>query len=145
MLKIVPITQSEAKAFVGQHHRHHNPSVGAVFCVAVADDERICGVAMAGRPVARANDDGWTLEVTRVATDGTKNACSMLYRSVWRAAKAIGYTRVITYTLKSESGVSLTAAGAKVIGETKGRSWHTPSRPRVDTHPLQDKLCWEIA
>lgn len=140
---MVPITQAEAKAFVDKHHRHHKPSVGAVFCLAVAQDETVCGVAMIGRPVARGNDDGWTLEVTRVATDGAKNACSMLYSAAWRVARNMGYRRVITYTLSSEPGTSLRGAGWKEIGEVRGRSWHTPSRPRVDTHPLQDKICWE--
>lgn len=149
-LQIVPVKQAEAKAFIREHHRHHEPSLGSVFQVAVADEAgTVRGVAMAGRPVARAWDDGWTLEVTRVATDGCANACSALYGACWRSAKALGWRRLITYTLKSESGSSLRAAGYRVIAERKGRSWATASkaRPRVDTYSEhgQDKLVWEAA
>lgn len=145
-LTIVPTTRAEAQAFVEQHHRHHKPSVGDVFCLAVADEEgTVRGVAQVGRPVARGNQDGWTLEVTRVATDGCENACSALYGAAWRAARALGWRKLITYTLASEPGTSLRAAGWSVVGEVKGRSWTTPSRPRVDRHPLQGKLRWEAA
>ncbi len=142
-LSIVPVTLDEANAFVCEHHRHHQPVPGAKFCVAVADADQIVGVAIVGRPVARPLDDGWTLEVNRTCTDGTKNANSMLYGACRRVAFALGYRKLITYTLASESGVSLHAAGWKIVGEVKGRSWHCKSRPRVDKHPLQDKLRWE--
>lgn len=147
-LMIVPMRQAEAKAFVEQHHRHHPPSVGSVFQLGVADTEgEIRGVAIVGRPVARSWDDGWTLEVTRVATDGCRNACSALYGACWRAAKALGWLRLITYTLASESGSSLRAAGWKIIGKREGRSWKDASkaRPRVDTYAAagQEKLVWE--
>ncbi len=147
-LEIVPVTQIEAKAFIEEHHRHHKPSVGDVFRLAVANDllGTIHGVAMVGRPVARHLDDGWTLEVTRCCTDGTKNAASKLYSASWRAARAMGYRRLITYTLATESGASLRGAGWKLLGEatTKiGQGWNTPIRPRVDTHPLQLKLKWQ--
>lgn len=149
-LQVVPIKQAEAKAYVREHHRHHEPSVGSVFQVAVADEEAaVRGVAMVGRPIARNWDDGWTLEVTRVATDGCANACSALYAACWRAAKALGWGRLITYTLSSESGSSLRAAGFRVIAQRKGRSWATASkaRPRVDTYAEhgQGKLVWEAA
>ncbi len=98
---------------------------------------------MIGRPVARHLQDGFTAEVTRVATDGARNACSMLYGAAWRAARAIGYRRLITYTLNTEPGESLRGAGFKCIGEAGGGSWNCPSRPRVDTHPTQMKLRWE--
>ncbi len=147
-LTIVPVKQAEAKEFIREHHRHHPPSVGSVFQVAVADEAgTIRGVAMVGRPVARAMDDGWTLEVTRVATDCCRNACSALYGAAWRAAKALGWRRLVTYTLASESGSSLRAAGWRVIGERKARSWADASkaRPRVDTNAAvgQDKMLWE--
>lgn len=145
-LTVAPIGLAEAKAFVVEHHRHHPPSVGHKFSVAVADESgAVRGVAMVGRPVARHNADGWTLEVTRVATDGAANACSMLYATCWRAARALGYRKLITYTLVTEPGTSLRAAGWRVVGEVKGRSWHCASRPRVDKHPTLDKLCWEAA
>jgi hypothetical protein len=89
------------------------------------------------------SDNGWTLEVNRVATDGTPNACSALYGAAWRATKALGYKRLITYTLPEEGGSSLRGAGWKCLGEAGGGSWSCKSRPRVDTHPLQTKLCWE--
>lgn len=144
-LQLTPITLREANAFVEQHHRHHGPSRGCIVCVAVASDGAVRGVAIVGRPVARGAADGWTAEVTRCCTDGALNACSMLYAAAWRAVRALGYRKLITYTLKTEGGGSLRAAGFKVIGEVSGRSWSCPSRPRVDTHPLQDKLRWEIA
>ena len=145
-LHIVPMTRAEAQAFVERHHRHHKPSVGDVFCLGASNEAgEIVGVVQVGRPVARRLQDGWTLEVTRCATDGTPNACSALYGAAWRAARALGWRRLITYTLSTESGTSLTAAGWRVVGETPGRSWNVPSRPRVDQHPLQTKLRWEAA
>ena len=143
-LEIVPISFEEACEFIRQHHRHHKPPQGYKFCLAVADGDKIVGVAIVGRPVARHLDDGWTLEVTRTCTDGTKNANSMLYAAAWRAAKAMGYKRLITYTLPEESGTSLRAAGWRCIGEAGGGSWNRKSRPRVDKPPLQVKLRWEI-
>ena len=144
-LEIQPIDFKEATAFVRRHHRHHDPSVGWKFGMAVNDGERVVGVIVVGRPVARHLDDGWTLEVTRCCTDGTKNAASMLYGAAWRAAKAMGYRRLITYTLATEPGTSLAAAGWRSLYEVKGRSWSCPSRPRVDTHPLGQKTLWEAA
>lgn len=145
-LAIVPCTRAEAQTFIARLHRHCKPQVGEKFCIACADveDGVIVGVAAVGRPVARSADDGWTLEVTRLCTDGTPNACSMLYAAAWRAARAMGYLRLQTYTLASEPGDSLRGAGWKVIGKVKGRSWHRESRPRIDTHPLQDKLKWGV-
>jgi len=144
VLTLTPITQAEARAFIAQHHRHHKPSVGSVFQVAVADEEgAVRGVAMVGRPVARMLNDGWTLEVTRVATDGAPNACSMLYGAAWRAARAMGYKRIVTYILDTEPGTSLKAAGYRCVGEAGGGRWSRTDRPRVDTHPLQTKMRWE--
>lgn len=143
-LTIVPCDLCEANAFVRQHHRHHGPVVGHKFSLAVADSEGVVrGVAIIGRPVARRLDDGMTLEVTRVATDGCHNACSCLYGACRRACFALGYRRLATYTLAEEGGVSLTAAGWKCIGAAGGGSWNVPSRPRVDKHPTQGKLRWE--
>lgn len=141
---IVPISLDEANEFVRQHHRHHQPVVGHKFSIAVADGERVVGVAIVGRPVSRHMDNGWTLEVNRCATDGTRNACSMLYRAAWRAAAAMGYRRLITYTLPSEGGASLRGAGWTLIGERGGGSWSRDSRPRVDKAPTEQKLLWEV-
>lgn len=109
-LALVPITLREANAFVAARHRHHGPARGCIVCVAVAEEyERgmvICGVAIVGRPVARRSDDGWTAEVTRCCTNGARNACSMLYGAAWRAVRALGYRRLVTYTLPSEGGLA---------------------------------------
>lgn len=142
-LTIVPVTFAEANAFVAQHHRHHKQMPGAKFCIAVADASKIVGVALIGRPVARMLDDGWTLEVNRVATDGTKNACSALFSAAWRTARAMGYRKLVTYILDSEPGTSLRAAGWKCIGQAGGGSWSRESRPRIDKHPTQGKIRWE--
>jgi hypothetical protein len=143
-LQIVPCELDEANAFVAIHHRHYPPVVGHKFSQAVVDAEgEIRGVAITGRPNARGFDDGWTLEVTRVATDGCKDACSALYGAARRAAFALGYRRLITYTAQREGGSSLRAAGFKVIGEVKGRHWDCASRPRVRRAETPDKFCWE--
>jgi hypothetical protein len=139
------MTRAEAHAFVRRHHRHHKPSVSDKFCLGVAAADIVVGVAVVGRPVARALDDGWTLEVTRVATDGTRNACSALYGAAWRAARALGYRKLVTYTLPEEGGASLRGAGWRVVAERAGGgSWSRPLRPRVDTHPMQEKMRWEM-
>lgn len=146
MLHIAPISQHKAFAFIAEHHRHHLPPRGALFCIAAMDDEeRIAGVVVVGRPVARMLQDGYTAEVTRCCTDGTHNAASMLYAAAWRAARAMGYRRLITYTLHDETGVSLTAAGWRVVYQTSGGSWSRPSRERQDKHPLGAKTLWEVA
>lgn len=145
-LTITPVSLREANAFVERVHRHHPPSRGCFFCVAVADEAgEIRGVAIVGRPVARMLQDGYTAEVLRVATDGCPNACSALYGACWRAARAIGYRRIGTYTLATEPGTSLRAAGWTLIGEAGGGSWSRDGRPRVDLHPTQLKLRWERA
>ena len=153
MLKIIPISLREANAFVAEHHRHNQPTVGHKFSVAVADDGRLCGVAICGQPIARGFNDGKTIEIRRVCTDGTKNACSILYGAASRAAHAMGYTHIVTYTLQSEPGTSLKAAGFKNMSDVRGGSWDTPSRPREDTihtesgalmkYPQEKKFRWE--
>jgi len=138
------IDLAEANAFVARHHRHHGPVVGHLFSLGAVLGDSIVGVAIVGRPVARMRDDGETAEVTRLCTDGTRNACSFLYGACARAAFALGYRRIGTYILASEPGTSLTGAGWRYIGEVRGRSWSTPSRPRVDKHPTQAKLLFEM-
>lgn len=142
-LSIIPCELAKANAFVRQHHRHHQPVPGHKFSIAVTDGDTVRGIAIVGRPTARMSDDGLTLEVVRVATDGTKNACSALYGACRRAAFALGYKRLITYTLPEEGGASLRGAGWKLLGEAGGGSWSRKDRPRVDKHPLQRKLKWE--
>lgn len=123
MLEIRPINFAEAQAFVRDHHRHNKPPVGHKYSIAVYDGDRLCGVAMVGRPVGRYLDDGETLEVNRCCTDGTRNACSILYGAAWRAAKALGYKHLITYTRQSEGGASLRAAGWQYDGPAGGTHW----------------------
>jgi hypothetical protein len=146
-LEVTPIALDEANAFVETLRRHHKPVPGAKFCVAVSEGDKVRGVAIVGRPVARMLDNGWTLEVNRCCTDGAKNACSMLYGAAWRAAKALGYRRLITYTLPAEGGASLRASNWKCLGERGGGNWNVPSRPRIDTAELLrgQKLLWEAA
>ena len=142
-LTLVTVELSEANYFVSQHHRHHQAVVGHKFSLAACAGDKIVGVAIVGRPVSRMRDDGLTLEVTRLCTDGTKNACSFLYGAAARAAFALGYKRIGTYILKSETGASLAGAGWRKIGDVPGRSWSCQSRPRIDKHPLQDKMLFE--
>lgn len=144
-LSLVPVTIRDACAFVAEHHRHHRAPQGALFAVGAADGNSIVGVAIIGRPVARMSADGYTAEVTRLCTTGEHNACSILYAAAWRACRALGYRRLITYTLAEEGGASLRAAGWKCIGEAGGGSWSRAARPRVDVHPTQYKIRWEAA
>ena len=144
-LSLVPISLAEANEFVRQHHRHHAPVPGCKFTVAVSDGHKIVGVAIVGRPVARMLDDGWTLEVNRTCTDGTRNVNSMLYGACQRAAFAMGYKKLITYTLPEEGGRSLQASNWKPIGIAGGGPWSRDSRPRIDLHPLQEKIRWEVS
>ena len=143
-LALLPCTITDAKAYVNRVHRHHKAPQGAQFAIAATQAGRIVGVVMVGRPVARRSCDGWTVEVTRLASDGTRNVCSFLYGAAWRSARERGYRRMITYTLKSEDGASLRAAGWQLVGDTPGRSWSVPSRPRTDKHPTVPKWRWEV-
>ena len=142
-LEIVPMTLREANAYVEQNHRHHGPVAGHKYSIGLSDGEKIVGVAIVGRPVSRHLDDGWTLEVNRLCTDGTKNACSMLYAAAWRAARAMGYKRLVTYILESENGASLRAAGWKCVGQAGGLRWTGERRPEVDLYPAQMKIRFE--
>ena len=144
-LEITPISINNAKIFIDKHHRHHKSPQGGLFAISVTESEDIVGVCIAGRPVSRHFDNGYTVEVVRLAVlDGYKNACSMLYSAVWRASRAMGYKKAITYILKKEPGTSVKAAGWKCIGEAGGGSWDRKSRPRIDKHPPQMKLKFEI-
>lgn len=128
-LQIVPITLRVANDFVALHHRHNKRTAGHKFSVGLQCDGCLVGVAIAGRPVARALDDGLTLEVNRTCTDGTRNANSMLYGAVWRAARAMGYLRCVTYTQHRESGASLRAAGWILAKDLPPRaSWKEASK-----------------
>lgn len=150
---IRPLSLKEANAFVATLHRHNKPTSGHKYSLGCYKNGVLVGVAIVGRPLARMLDDGQTLEVLRVCTDGTKNANSKLYGACVRVAKEMGYRTIYTYTLKSESGSSLRAAGWAEDGEAGGGSWSVPSRPRtletVDLfgvskkYPTEKKIRWK--
>lgn len=147
----VPMTQREANAFVASFHRHNKPTRGMLFQVGASDGNRLVGVGIAGRPVSRILDDGTTIEITRccVLDNAPLGSCSFLYASLWRAARALGYRRCVTYTLASESGASLRGAGFKTVAELRSRkdfAWQGPGRAR-EWQPVygQQKLRWALA
>lgn len=121
MLEARPITLREANAYVVQNHRHHDRATGHKWSLGAYKNGELCGVAIVGRPTGRRLDDGKTLEVTRLCTDGTRNACSFLYAAAARRARREGYAKIITFILQSEPGTSLRAAGWKLEAEKAGR------------------------
>lgn len=142
MLTVIPAPRASVGRFVTDTHRHHKPSPGDVYRLACVDETGLVrGVASIGRPVARMSDDGWTLEVNRVATDGARNACSLLYGAARKIAFTLGYRTILTYTLPQEGGASLRAAGWTCEGEAGGGDWNVPSRPR-STPNLGVKVRW---
>jgi hypothetical protein len=141
---LAPVSFKDACAFVNNLHRHHIAPQGWKFGLSAWKDNKMVAVAMVGRPVARGLDDGYTLEITRLCSDGTYNACSFLYSACARTGKALAYKKIITYILKSEPGTSLKAANWKYVGDVKGRSWSCPSRLRTDKAPTVDKERWEF-
>lgn len=144
-LIVVPVELTEANTFVALVHRHHQPVVGHRFSLGCVDSAGILhGVVIVGRPVARlAGTPRQVVEVTRLATDGTYNACSMLYGAAARAAKAMGYERIQTYTLPEEGGASLRATGWTCDGEAGGGQWkHTDGKPRRTDQPTSVKYRW---
>ncbi len=141
-MQIVPVTFREASDFINKHHRHHRATVGCKFCIGIKSAGILVGVAVCGRPVSRHLDDGYTCEINRLCTDGTYNACSMLYGACCRVAKAMGYNRIITYTLASENGSSLRASNFDFVGKAGGLIW-TGSRKRDNGVPQEMKNRWE--
>lgn len=142
-LKAVPLELKQANDFVSTLHRHHNPVYRDKFRVGCLLDGRLVGVVQVGRPVSRNLDDGKTVEVTRLCSDGTPNVCSFLYSRAARIAKEMGYTKIITYILHSEIGASLIASGWTLeLEEAGGGSWSCPSRPRHTTAPTEKKQRW---
>lgn len=146
-IEIVPCTITAAKEFVKNFHRHNKPPQGGLFAVGASDGTRLVGVAIVGRPVARHMQDGFTCEVVRccVIDDAPKGTPSALYGACWRAARALGWHRLITYTLQTESGASLRGAGWKVLAERKANNpggWQ--NRPGREWQPVvgQAKILW---
>ena len=143
MLRLRPISLRDANEYVRKYHRHHKPVAGHKFSIGCEADGELVGVIIAGRPVSRYLDDGFTLEVTRLCTNGAKNACSFLYGAAARAAAAMGYKRIITYTLESENGASLRASGWICQGKAGGLRWTGKRQPKEEQYPAQMKLRYE--
>lgn len=152
MLKVLPIFQKQAFEFIEKNHRHHKKPAGSILQIAVGVESqndkfettiKIHGVAVVGRPVSRMLQNGRTAEVTRLCTDGYPNACSMLYAACWRAVKAMGYNKLVTYILDTEPGTTLNASGFNYVGKRGGGSWSRPSRVRTDKHPVQGKILYQ--
>lgn len=139
MLVIRHIELKDANNFVLQLHRHHKPAVGHRFSIACYNNDKLVGVCIVGRPVSRGCNYKDTLEVTRLCTDGTKNACSILYSAAARCAKELGYRKIQTYILETESGVSVEAAAWKYEYTTAGGKWKHTSGPRNNDHPTCKK------
>lgn len=138
---IRPVTFKIASDFIKSHHRHHGATVGCKFCIGLFDGDRLVGVAVCGRPVSRYLDDGLTCEINRLCTDGTYNACSMLYGASCRVAKAMGYKKIVTYILESENGASLKASNFICEGVAGGTHW-TGKRNRGQLIPAEMKTRW---
>jgi hypothetical protein len=144
-METVPLHLRQANQFVAQHHRHSLPTTGCKWVIGVAEGGKLVGVAICGRPICRRLDDGKTLEILRVCTDGTPNTCSFLYGRCARIARLMGYSRVITYTLESEGGASLRAVGAKPTGPLESHEWSNPNRPRKSQAVYAEpKFRWEL-
>jgi hypothetical protein len=142
---IRPIELKAANAYIAEHHRHHKPVVGHRFSICLKDKQNnVVGVAIIGRPVARLIDATKVLEVTRLCTTGTKNACSALYAAAARIGKELGYQKIQTYILESETGTSVLAAGWTNCGTAGGGQWkHTDGKPRRTDQPTEKKTRWE--
>jgi hypothetical protein len=146
-LQLCPITLRLAQSFVRENHRHNSPPQGHKFSIGLTNNDKLIGVIIAGRPIARAHDDGFTIEVTRCCVhENERNANSKLYAAAIRAARAMGYRRVISYTLPEESGATMKAVGFRKDGMTKynPNGWNMPGRPRTEPerYPKGDKIRW---
>lgn len=140
-MEIRPITFRDACDFIRQNHRHHRPTVGCKFCAGLYEENKLIGCAVCGRPVSRILDDGLTVEINRLCTNGTKNACSMLYGACCRIAKEMGYKLIITYILESENGASLKASNFHCDGVAGGTHW-TGIRNKNQQIPHEMKIRW---
>ena len=130
-MTVVPLTLKCANDFVIQNNRDDGKVKGFKYSIGAVDEKaELRGVAITGRPVSRYLDNGTTAEITRLCTDGFKNACSFLYAACARIAKEMGYTKIITYILITENGASLKAAGWSEQGVCGGGNWNVKSRPR---------------
>jgi|ERR1017187_5633184 hypothetical protein len=143
VLRVVPLTLRDANVAITALHRHHKSVQGHRFTIGATRNGILCGAAVVGRPTARMTEQYRIAEVTRLVTDGTKNACSLLYSACARAAEAMGFDSIQTFILDSESGVSLKAAGWKFVAMSDGGDWNRPSRSgRRTDQPMQRKQKW---
>ena len=146
MIELVPLTRDAANALIAELHRHHGRVDGHRFAIGAEVDGKLVGAAIVARPKARALEDGFTAEVVRLVTDGTPHVASKLYAASWRAWRAMGGRRLYTYTLVSEPGTSVVAAGWKLDGSVPGREWGCDVRPREAKGGAQvvDKNRWLV-
>jgi hypothetical protein len=142
-MRIIPVTLRQANAFVREHHRHNDPVGGCKYAIGCMENDMMIGVAIAGRPIARHLDDGLTIEIVRLCTNGHPNACSKLYGAALRIAREMGYRKAITYTRIDEPGVSLRASGWTMEDMVKGRTWNRPGRRR-ENRSICDKHRWAV-
>lgn len=140
-MEIRPITFKTACDFINKYHRHHKATVGCKFCIGLYDNNKLIGCAVCGRPVSRYYDNGLTCEINRLCTDGTYNACSMLYGACCRVAREMGYKKIITYILDSENGASLKASNFICEGQAGGIHW-TGKRNKGQDIPSEMKQRW---
>ena len=141
-LRLFPATLAQANEMIERLHRHHKRVVGHRFSIGCRDGVAH-GIAVVGRPVARATSQYSIAEVTRLVSDGTPHVCSMLYAACARAAQAMGFDEIQTFILADEPGTSLKAAGWHFDHMTKGRDWNCPSRSgRRTDQPMCDKQIW---
>ena len=147
----VPINLAEANQFIASFHRHNKPVRGWRFGMGASDGEKLCGVAVVSRPIARAlqSQGPGIAEVTRccVVPDAPLGTCSFLYAACWRAWRAMGGTRLVTYTLQSETGASLRGAGWRIVAElpgATGRAWQNRAGREWQPVTGQDKIRWEM-
>lgn len=141
-LRIRPLTLKQANDHVAALHRHHKPATGHRFSLGCFEGDRLVGACIVGRPVARMTDQNNVAEVTRLVTDGTKNACSILYAAAARAADAMGFERIQTFILESEPGTSLRASGWVLDGVSGGGEWGRKNRARENDQPTEKKTRW---
>lgn len=144
MKKVIPLTLKQANDFVLKNHRHHKQVQGHRFSLGYEIAGEIVAVIICGRPVSRKTDFKSCLEITRMCSDGTKNACSKLYAAAARVAKEMGFKKIQTFILESENGISLKASGWNFVGTSKGGQWvHTDGKKRRTDQPICKKMKYE--
>jgi hypothetical protein len=142
-MTIKPLTLQQANELINQWHRHHKPALWHRFSVGACDGSELVGAAIIGRPVARKTDQYNVAEVTRLVTNGHKNACSFLYAAAARIAREMGFVKIQTFILKDETGKSLEAAGwsFEALTDSKPHKWHSREGRRND-QPGEQKQRW---